>query len=243
MERHERLLLQVLFNNKDILLTIFGHTNIEDAHSLILVCKRWNQVTKDNVFWRSLLIKKIPKDFSDKKELFDLKNHDKDREWIFDVLDCVYIDYKETPFYYSSYNIKCGCHTFYYNDKNQFIAIVKEFPSSERILYMQNKWFDIKKIDNRQPNRRSDIIYENENGICWDGESKSYEFEYYQLVPHGKGTWTFPDGSKFIGDNVAVDGIPHGVGKNQNNETVTYFFGSKITSDEERSNKRPKIEF
>lgn len=49
-----------------------------------------------------------------------------------------------------------------------------------------------------------------------------------QIVPHGAGKWTFPNGDVFKGDNVAFDGEPHGTGTDQNGNKVEYFAGKKI---------------
>lgn len=50
---------------------------------------------------------------------------------------------------------------------------------------------------------------------CSTVEGHHFEGECFltEYKPHGKGKWTFADGTTLTGDNVAFDGKPHGVGQ------------------------------
>ena len=47
------------------------------------------------------------------------------------------------------------------------------------------------------------------------------------VLPHGKGVWTFADGTVFEGNNVAFYGFPHGRGDGD----ITYFAGRRADCD------------
>lgn len=54
----------------------------------------------------------------------------------------------------------------------------------------------------------------------------------HNQLPHGKGKWTFADGTTLTGDRVAYDGAPHGVGRDDEAE---WFAGERLEK------KRQKI--
>lgn len=56
--------------------------------------------------------------------------------------------------------------------------------------------------------RNFDNVFIFPNGDRFDGE-----FFKDEEIPHGKGKWTFADGTTLTGDKVAFDGLPHGQGQ------------------------------
>lgn len=83
--------------------------------------------------------------------------------------------------------------------------------------------------------RRLCIQYRTEEEHLWNGLSTILTDKYWEsLKPHGKGKWTFSDGSTFQGDAVAFDGIPHGIGVDQDGHEVEYFAGTRVASDGEQ---------
>lgn len=69
------------------------------------------------------------------------------------------------------------------------------------------------------------ITYETKDGIRFVGSTDDNDVN---MLPHGSGTWTFPDGSTFSGDSVAFEGVPHGIGTWNNNCKVEFIFGKRI---------------
>jgi hypothetical protein len=239
--------LSILFN-KDLLLLIFDRPEIEikQTKELIRVCKKWYETTRDDRFWSSLIIKKIPRNLSTLKELYSVDNYaypdpelSSSFHWIFSKNYPLYghnIPNTLKKFFYAQEIIICGHFKFYY-DGLDLLALTRERGVGwQDIIYMKDGISNIKSVNN---NYTKEIKYENEEGITWVGQAKYYNHEqYYEMVPHGQGKWTFPDGSILKGDNVALDGIPHGKGNNG----VEYFFGHLVTEEFNRKNKRIKVE-
>lgn len=77
-----------------------------------------------------------------------------------------------------------------------------------------------------------DLVYENgllkecygycilSNGFIYEGNC-----DLYRSRPHGKGKWTFPDGTTLTGDDVAYDGLPHGKGQD---DELEWFAGHRV---------------
>ena len=70
-----------------------------------------------------------------------------------------------------------------------------------------------------------------EEGITFHGETDN---DNEEILPHGQGTWTFPDGSTFYGDNVAFEGVPHGKGYWNYKEETEFRFGERIIPGDAR---------
>lgn len=244
MDRYENT-LQVLFM-KDILLFIFALPEIEikQTKRLMLVCKKWYEVTRDLRFWSSLIRKKIPPNLSGFKELYNAENYPDNQlrlsfNWIFHK-SCPQYSYSTSKakqkMFYAQEVVVCGKFEFFY-DGPILMALTKlDTNGWNDIIYIKDGIGAVKSIFDSYYTR---IKYENDDGIKWEGKSKYYKHnQYYELVPHGDGKWTFPDGSTFEGENVAVDGLPHGKGKHD----VEYYFGYLVTEEFQKKQKRIKVE-
>lgn len=86
-----------------------------------------------------------------------------------------------------------------------------------------NKWLDfgIRHMEYARDVCQSCVgSYRLLNGYQFEGEC-----DVNTCKPHGKGKWTFPDGTTLTGDKVAYDGEPHGVGQDDEAE---WFAGERL---------------
>lgn len=247
MDRYENA-VQVLFM-KDILLFIFALPEIEikQTKHLMLVCTKWYEVTRDLRFWSSLIKKRILPNLSGFKELYNVNNYPDNElrlsfNWIFRKGSPQYgydISRPKQKFFYAQEMVVCGKFEFFY-DGPILMALTRKNPDGwSDIIYIKDGISAVKSICDSPYSYSKEIKYENDDGVKWEGKSKYYKHDqYYELVPHGEGKWTFPDGSTFEGGNVALDGLPHGKGKHG----VEYYFGYLVTEEFQKKQKRIKVE-
>jgi len=216
----------------DIWAMVLGYTPLEMTNALMRVCKDWYAAIKKKMFW-----KKRIKNMLDRHTMLD-----KNLKFCFD------------PFYHGNHTLKEKVGWLFDSKK-----ILIEDRSIEYIIngdrvcrFIENKTFV---INSKGGIFELDIYYLNcdtglqrKQGTCKDdgkilqpvGKETIYyidpdTFAYYigehcDLIPHGSGTWTFIDGSKYSGKSFA--GKPHGIDP----KTGIEFFGG----DRVRNNKKLK---
>lgn len=246
LRTYESLLFRVLFH-KDLLLLIFEYIEINHIKSLKLVCKMWKETVEDKRYLSSCLRRKIPKEFSDYKELYDWKmyynvNQKKyNYKWIvMRDMKPRFIDDGSLEFFCSSKMIHISNFNFYFDKQNKltFLVCFGDF-HMYHIIYGSDH---IKRITYHNKNNVninvSEIVYE-KDGIQWEGQVYENPKTYRDIIPHGVGKWKFPDGTKFEGGLVAFCGIPHGIGNNGDR----FWLGSRVCDDVERKSIKIPINF
>ncbi len=231
---------------KNILIHTFSFININDIKHIPLVCKNWNKIFKTSEFWQPFVERKLQEyPLCCQNANFFFKYSPSFRrsfDWIFDKNENIKWQKNNTSgiiFLYlgNSTTIELD-NTFSYvlnivynNPTTTNISEKYTFTDCLKYYSFTNNPFEVHKIK----------FTRSDDGISFEGKSNDNEQieKYDKLLPHGSGTWTFPDGSTFSGDNVAFEGVPHGKGIWNGKEQVEFEFGVRI----KEGYKRRKIEW
>lgn len=227
----------------NILFLIFGHVNISDIKHLFLVCKRWNNLGKHAPFWQPFVERKLKgfpvcthnaamfhKYSSSLKLGFGWVFCKKGPEWFETAKESNAIILNEND--WTEMCLRDG------KQVSNICYCLETFNLYERFVLLHRTLKYLKTIE-RPSFQILEIRYE-QDGIKFVGSTNDKQAQNYgRLLPHGGGTWTFPDGSTFSGDKVACDGFPHGKGLWNGKEEVEFEFGHRVTP----TYKRRKIKF
>jgi hypothetical protein len=219
---------------KHLLLMVLGGIDIKDIKNIPLVCKFWNALFGTPEFWQPFVQRKL-KDFplciQNASVYFNATTYLKYAfKWVF----CNVISTKGD-------RISIGKLVMHVKN-GQLLDI--ELPIDKQIrkrtLFLQSHVRSYTyKI--RNPMEVTHLNYKTKESIEFNGKSnyKPEITKISQILPHGQGTWTFPDGSTFSGDDVACHGVPHGTGLWNGKEEVEFEFGKRV----KKGHKRRKIEW
>ena len=228
----------------NILVLIFGHVDFSDIPQLFLVCKRWNALGKCAKFWQPFVAKRLapfPVKGITAGMLFSLfeENVNEAFGWIFDSKELGKT--RRQRYYFDLYK-HAGFYTDLHGNVTQFerhenIKIkysVQTVTTIQRLFGSGNGVFklQIAKDSARRLIMIKWIEYKTPDGVYFKGsavfnEQNGNHGDFENIIPHGAGCWTFPDGSTFSGDNVAYGGLPHGFGiwNHDKNQRVEFDYG------------------
>jgi hypothetical protein len=187
--------------------------------------------------------KKVPKEFSQCKELYDWKNYlTPDNKLQVEFVFRNWMEFKEyddntLAFYCSSKLIVVSNFYFYFDDENKLTF--KLWHGNEYHVMKGGNHVKILVMSPGATWSIKEIIYE-KDGIRWKGQVYPEPKTYFDIIPHGKGIWTFPDGTIF--DAGALCGLPHGlvVGKDKKTE---FWLGTRIYNTSDRNLIKIPIKF
>lgn len=225
---------------KDLLLKILGFIDISDIKTVPLVCAYWNNLFKSAPFWQPFVERKLKgfpvcthnaamfhKYSSSLKLGFGWIFQEKGPNWL--NINEILLDDNDN---YTKIRLRDGkqvSNICYIIDRKKklYEKFVLLHPSLKYLNFINNP-LEILEIRSEQ------------DGIKFVGSNEDKQAKkYFEIVPHGAGTWTFPDGSTFSGDKVACEGFPHGKGLWNGKEEVEFEFGHRVTP----TYKRRKIKF
>lgn len=230
----------------DLLTCILGHVDLRDIKHVFLTCKRWSTLGGCAQFWQPFVAKKLApfpiKGITAGMLLKLLETPRKAFEWVFGK------DVAMRPAYFIlSHFLKFVCDSerksvvelFVYNEDNLEVINFNLVKDTGVITYH---------FTEGRTEKLNWIVYRTDQNIVYKGEATeiprrdgiSFTLKCTKTKPEGSGTWTFPDGSTFSGENVALGGLPHGKGLWNNTEEVEFDFGHKIIHG---SQKRRKIKW
>ena len=239
----------------NIIASILNYTNLKDTRNVIMVCQKWYQASRLKHFWRERILEGFGKYAKTDQEYELLKTHfdvflvkeqpfREKLEWLFlrnsvDIYrgDAVKGDYdflfhvtpRNEPYVLSiSINTMTKSYKHRYflstrNSKGHWVA------DGLDVIYY-NDAMELKFMKQIQLDAERYIEWISKQGHLFKGSGVNFN---KILKPHGAGKWTFLDGSTLTGDNVAFDGVPHGVGAADEDK---YFAGEKVNR-----NKKQKI--
>jgi len=222
---------------------------LKDVRRVMLVCRQWYNASRGRDFWKRHIQRRMnalcPQELK-RPLVFDNfifagvyeKSLREQVEWlfktekreahVFKVSDAYYFQRYSNPNYISEWQFALDgsfdCASYY---QGNFITKYWNEDGTVIVIDDKNRCL-ITQYNNGKPCDKTQVICKQWltlAGNIWDGEGWTVSTN---IFIHGKGTWTFPDGSTLTGDNVAFDGLPHGTGVDENGKTVTYFAGSRV---------------
>ena len=238
----------------NIIASILNYTDLKDTLNVIMVCKKWYQASRLNHFWRERILEGFGKYAKTDQEYELLKTHfdvflvkeqpfREKLEWLF-MKNPTKIDYNDEVSGDYDYSFHITPENKLYELAIYINSILKNKKQRYFLSKRNNKGnWDLDGLDVYYYYDKTELKYSKkiqrggEWYIEWDSKQghsfKGGALNYNILKPHGAGKWTFLDGTTLTGNNVAFDGIPHGVGAADEDE---YFAGEKVNR-----NKKQKI--
>lgn len=232
--------------HKYLLFMIFGHIPFKDIKNIPLVCRYWYNLFKEPEFWNPFLKRKLTQ--KDTPEIaYDASVYLKHPKvtlkhafgWMFESKGNPHWEAND----FELSDITFASFSFEKDGKTPAIFVITDDDGIRNCLVLLKNTI-IKSYRYRKfPINFFDGNFEMVCGTRFFGEISNNEFIEH-MKPHGKGIWTFPNGSTFSGDKVACEGVPHGKGifkRNENDEgtEVEFDFGHRVT----KSYKRRKIKY
>lgn len=251
----------------NLVLSIFSHCSLSDTKNLVRVCKEWQRIVSMREYWMPHIYKAVMANgFVDWAPLIDpfifqTLSLREQVGWLFDALLGMRKDRKETE-----RSDQCRCHVIRYSPQMEMRFFMKKTgPRALISAYTSPRsladgflpcetWYPTPKKsgclwicshcnsrgDEDANQRRMTLSYK-----LHRPEPLFYLGEGIDKKPHGMGIWSTSledDDSVIIlqGDNVAFDGLPHGVGTDGEGRAVEYWAGERVER-EEGTNKRRKI--
>jgi hypothetical protein len=240
----------------NIIASILNYTDLKDTLNVIMVCQKWHQASRLKHFWRERILEGFGEYATTDQEYELLKTHfdvflvkeqpfREKLEWLFmkdpvDIYrgDAVKSDYdflfhvtpRSEPYVLSiSINTmtKSYVHRYFLSTRD---SSGKWVAAGLDVNYYNNDTKELKLSKKIQPGGEYYIEWVSKQGHLFKGSAMIFN---KHIIPHGAGKWTFLDGTTLTGNNVAFDGIPHGVGAADEDE---YFAGEKVNR-----NKKQKI--
>lgn len=196
----------------DVLLMIFQHVDLKYVKHIPIVCKRWHHLFQTPAFWQprihAAIQKVVPRRDYPMPNLFLFRFASlcEKVEWLFhncckyrpedDVID---MSYEETDITFETQNF-IGIQTWIDGRKHGPYHFIFLDPKLTGIIEEYGTF-------NNGKEENDCIVWKLEDGTIFDGQTmKNIKGKF---VPHGAGTWRFPDGTVLSGDAVAFDGLPH----------------------------------
>lgn len=217
------------------------------------MCKKWCGATRLKHFWKHHIRKALVDDLIAHNESLDDM-----RSWTeFDPFYSDNLSFKQSTYWmFAKGNIEVGQKNSLriYDDETRSSALTY-YPETQKyvfgnVVYDKNKkryvyngytrvdMFKVKNTiavewyyENGEARGAHYLKYRCNNGDMYEGECVMLcrkKDKSYSAIPHGKGKWTFIDGTVMSGKNVAHFGMPNGEG----DEGVNYFMGVRIGSDD-----------
>lgn len=229
--------------NKDLLIKVLGNIEIKDIRNIPLVCKFWNTLFGTPEFWQPFVERKLkafPLCVQNANLFFKTTTSLMQAfRWVF-AKDQIRWGKDNTVILFPS-----PTKLIFKLCRNQHcvnnIEYIDRYNIYKKVILKQKscvKWYE---FELKPAFKILVMLYITENGVKFLGKSNDNEKikSYNEFLPHGQGTWTFPDGSTFSGDDVACHGVPHGKGLWNGKEEVEFEFGKKV----KEGHKRRKIEW
>lgn len=220
--------------NKDLLIKVLGNIEINEIKNVPLVCKFWNTLFGTPEFWQPFVerkLKEFPLCVQNANVYFKHSGCLKYAfRWILSGKTKIDKDG----------DIRLGGGVIICLEKDQIKTIEYSSPTGSEVFRLRGLNPNLKYYHVNDQREVTKILYKTKDGIQFEGKSNDDKLKHdHEIYPHGQGTWTFPDGSTFFGDNVAFEGVPHGKGLWNGKEEVEFEFGKKV----KEGHKRRKIEW
>jgi len=227
-----------------------------DVYAVMQVCKKWLEATRMQVFWKRLIVERVQDSrvehimhLYDPYVFSEVETLREQMEWLFvtdgfgvsnttptgsvvlsrlsgashrvlwHALPCASSS-KTTSVELSGYS-----HFSSYGGWNLHGWVTTKYEKLRHDEYVSGETLML--YDRGFPDRSCSHVKlkcRKTDGTQWEGWGIMDDL----IVPDGKGKWTFFDGTTFEGENVAVRGVPHGSGVNQDGESVVYFEGKRL---------------
>lgn len=232
-----------------LLAKLLSFTENRDIFNVIQVCHKWYAAFKLPTFWEprierlamKLRPRKLIMSFFQQMDNFGIVSESLDSQ-------CRWIVHR-------NYNLSFSVNSFMFsrpifgNQSLTYLFVdntIVQYSIKPRPEYPKNKEYMEEHLFRNQPYgifyacipwQHGSVItsisllieYRAQDESLWNGYSTIVkEYDWDKIKPHGKGKWTFSDGSTFQGDAVAFDGVPHGTGVDQDGHQVEYFAGTHV---------------
>lgn len=226
----------------DIIVFILSLTQLSDTITVSLVCKQWNAALRFPQFWTKRIKQKastyiIPQKIRDMMQTLDFFIGDMEHMTLKNRLDFLFNSKFHITYGSNWIEILNREGTFrqsFEKDlvQHEQITIVNGNVKRNGLIksYVLDNSFPLKyysfnhhELEKEKVDKYAFCIFIYENGVSFQGNSK-LTIDWESLKPHGKGTWTFIDGTTLSGEYVAQYGFPHG---------GSYFMGIRFENEDE----------